>query len=1217
MEPTCQIEPEFGPLASCSSMKLSAKDIARSAFFVAFCGLVLMALSMQKALAESATVIESQIHLSQWLNMKMNSAQQPSTQLSGGKPTIPYLPGLVWMVPEEAQEQRRFKLQLLERIKAENSASGVSRADALKLAHFVESLPVTGRVVVERTDPRWLEVNPLHDPVLNKGQSIFIPSRPTSVTVVGGDGSTCQVIHSVNLFALDYVRKCNSSRSPQVAWIVQPDGLVQRRGVASWNEDEQDPPAPGAWIVTADSATPWPTNILEQLARLLATQGVAHDKDASQILSQPAIQKEFITGQPVRPRSQELTGNLMQTPTARMGNAGEVSVNGNHTYPYNEMYVELQPLDWFEVSFGYTDILNQMYGPASFSGNQSYKDKSLDVKFKLSNESSFMPQLAMGGNDLMGTGLMSGEYVVASKRTGNFDWSMGLGWGYVGARGNLANPLSVFGSKFSTRQAKTGVTGEFNVATLFTGPTALFGGVQYQTPWDPLILKLELDGNNYQHEPFGTTLRQTTPINVGMVYRWTPAIDLSMGWERGTTPSMGVSFHTDLTQLATPKLSDPQPEKVSSVYPTDEPDWNRVSAILEEKTSWRVLQIKRAGSEVIVRFERADAVYWNSYIDRIVSVLHRYVPGRGVTMFRIQSAEYNLGMHEYLIDRQAWVEAKTGYVPVHHMQSVVFEQPETKGFVYPVSDTLVDRSPKQFYGHSGLTYDQAIGGPEGFLYDIGVATTGNWFIQPNTWWTGTLAHKLINNYDKFIYPNSNSTLPRVRTYIEQYVSTPGVTMPVLQLTHVGKLDNENFYSVYGGMLEMMYGGVGAEWLYRPWQSTIAFGVDINEVKQRGFSQEFSFLEPQYKVMTGHASLYWEGIDDINATVRVGRYLAGDVGATLDLSRVFRNGVKMGAFATKTNVSAAQFGEGSFDKGIYVRIPFDVFLIRSSPDYGSFSWHPLSRDGGAMLSRQFSLSDLTGKQSGNLLKWNPYDTKRKTQFGDVPDSFADKASYSVFTEAGKDLANFGHATTTSEFWQSMLMIGGISLASSIVDKPLDKEVAKHVNNGSVQNLATGGSYLPFAVMGYAGLAFLANDQDSRLGTVSYSSLAAGSVGAMSALGLKYVVGRARPIADQGSTSFTPVSKSNGNTSWPSMHTTVMWAAVTPYAKAYDAPWLYGLAAVTNVARVAGRNHWFSDTVAGSLLGYAIGDFMWESHKTSKHGAEWTVSPHGVTAHWNIN
>ena len=61
----------------------------------------------------------------------------------------------------------------------------------------------------------------------------------------------------------------------------------------------------------------------------------------------------------------------------------------------------------------------------------------------------------------------------------------------------------------------------------------------------------------------------------------------------------------------------------------------------------------------------------------------------------------------------------------------------------------------------------------------------------------------------------------------------------------------------------------------------------------------------------------------------GRYLAKDIGVTLDVSRVFKNGVTVGAFATKTNVSAAEFGEGSFDKGVYLSIPFDVMFTRSS------------------------------------------------------------------------------------------------------------------------------------------------------------------------------------------------------------------------------------------------------------------------------------------------
>ena len=59
---------------------------------------------------------------------------------------------------------------------------------------------------------------------------------------------------------------------------------------------------------------------------------------------------------------------------------------------------------------------------------------------------------------------------------------------------------------------------------------------------------------------------------------------------------------------------------------------------------------------------------------------------------------------------------------------------------------------------------------------------------------------------------------------------------------------------------------------------------------------------------------------------------------------------MGAFATKTNVSRSVFGEGSFDKGIYVRVPFDAMLARSVTGNANLLWRPLTRDGGAKLAR---------------------------------------------------------------------------------------------------------------------------------------------------------------------------------------------------------------------------------------------------------------------------
>ena len=85
-------------------------------------------------------------------------------------------------------------------------------------------------------------------------------------------------------------------------------------------------------------------------------------------------------------------------------------------------------------------------------------------------------------------------------------------------------------------------------------------------------------------------------------------------------------------------------------------------------------------------------------------------------------------------------------------------------------------------------------------------------------------------------------------------------------------------------------------------------------------------------------------------ISAGEYLAGDVGSTIEFSRTYRSGVRFGAFATFTDVSSEDFGEGSFDKGIFFNIPIYGNLI-------NYTWRPLTKDPGAKLSRRHNLHDL--------------------------------------------------------------------------------------------------------------------------------------------------------------------------------------------------------------------------------------------------------------------
>ena len=679
---------------------------------------------------------------------------------------------------------------------------------------------------------------------------------------------------------------------------------------------------------------------------------------------------------------------LLQSPTARMRVTGHGSMTLSRTFPYSHTNFFLQPLEWLEVGFRYSRVSNRFSGPASLSGDMAYIDKSIDVKFGVFEESAYLPQIALGLRDITGTGLYSGEFLVANKRTGKFDWSLGMGWGYVGGRGDLNNPMRALSRTFETRKKDVGVGGNFAVSSYFRGPTALFGGVQYQSPWEPLVLKLEFDGNNYQHEPLNNVLRQDSPWNVGAVYRSGRAVDVTLGFERGNTLTLSITLQTDLKKLATPKLDDPIAVPVAEYRPQRSAVSEITSKDLAQQAGWTVRNIEQRGNELRVSVDDAEAVYWRERLDLANAVLHRDAP-REIDLFKIVQRQHGIDLVEYQVNREAWVQQQTQPLPPSKQHDALVvsairpvkstgEQPQ---LLYRGEGSLFEAEPGV-----GLRYN--LGGLDGFvLYQIYAEERAKLRLRDDTWLQGNLQLGLVDNYDKFKY-TAPSSLPRVRTYMREYLTSSRVTMPNLQLTHAGKLADNQYYSVYAGYLESMYAGVGVEWLYRSLGSPVAFGVDVNRVRQRDFKQDFALRD--YQVETGHATVYWDtGWNDVLANLSAGRYLAGDVGVTVELSRVFQNGVRFGGYFTKTNVSSQQFGEGSFDKAIYVNIPFDAMLTKSSSKMGYFIWKPLIRDGGAKLGREVQLYDMTKLlderalqyHSADLDNYIPIPSQRKLSWGE--------------------------------------------------------------------------------------------------------------------------------------------------------------------------------------------------------------------------------------------
>ncbi|MBE0623830.1 MAG: YjbH domain-containing protein [Burkholderiales bacterium] len=1329
--------------------------------------------------------------------------------------------GLSWRVRGELVTQSELRLNLLgglsgldREVKADPQALG-------RLRDLVSSLPATGRVPVAVADARWLQANPARDPVLQAGDSVVLPGRPRTVTVLTARGTRCAVTHAPGIEAIAYVDACGATSPGKTdwAWVAQPDGRVQRYGVASWNRETQDEPAPGAWIWAPPRDGGFPERLSQQLIAFLATQGPAadpiadipaktdsgsgaprassglaagawvppplpelgfagvgsKDSDSTQVLTPPAPSSRSLSRQTT---ASDWGGvGLLQTPSARMEQPGSLSVNFSRIYPYTQGNIMVQPLDWLEAGFRYTNISNRLYSPdPNFSGDQALKDKSFDAKFRLWRESAYVPQLAVGFRDFAGTGLFSGEYLVANKRTGSFDWSLGMGWGYVGARGDLSNPL---GSSFDTREADSGQGGSLSFGNYFHGPVALFGGVQYQTPWEPLILKLEYDGNDYQHEPQANNQQQSSPWNFGAVYRAGRSVDITLGVERGNTAMLGLTLHTQLDGLSMPKLGDPPRVPVSANRPQQAPDWSVTSRDIAAQTDWHVQRIEQRGRELRVTLDDAQAVYWRERTDRAAAVLNRDAPA-SVDRFALSYRQRGVDVAEHVIERDAWVAQQLGALPPREQRAALMARaPEA----LPPQNALYEGTRPKFETSVGPSYQQTLGGPDAFLlFQIGVVGNAKLRLREDTWLQGTVQLGLYDNYDKFKNTGS-SDMPRVRTYLREYVTTSKLTVPNLQATHIGRLAENQYYSLYGGYLEPMFAGAGAEWLYRPFASRVAFGVDANYVQQRSFEQDLSFDnagdQTGYRVATGHATAYWDtGWNDVQANLSVGRYLAGDVGVTVDLSRSFRNGVKFGAFFTKTNVSAEVFGEGSFDKGVYLTVPFDAFLTKSSNGNANAVWKPLTRDGGAKLLRVVPLYDLTRARDERALQiqaapprnedsipedrresWTPprqgpepytrvvarpetgqwtadpqgyeqrlidalyrqefrnirlaYDATHRLaltlandslrpasravgraartalhlgpldmreirvafargvdpvvtyDFADLKrlqryfdgeisaaqladavavdyldpsaresdplallndvDTRADERSLAdvllpepgTFGRIKRDFAGAGRTAADID-WLRMGVFGtGLVLASSTLDERADQFAKDHAESSWLKGMNKVGDAIPWLALAGAGVAAMDGSDPLRSRT-GYAALEAGGTALLAVTGLKYAFGRARPEKGLGNHEFKPFSGESGYDSLPSGHTIMAWAVVTPFAEEYDAPWLYGLAGITNLARVGSRQHWLSDTVAGSVLGYAIGKIFWESSRAPEKGAPRVfVHPTGVNLAWEFN
>ncbi|WP_185960705.1 YjbH domain-containing protein [Aliidiomarina halalkaliphila] len=687
---------------------------------------------------------------------------------------------------------------------------------------------------------------------------------------------------------------------------------------------------------------------------------------------------------------------LIQMPTARMAEPGEISLSYNDMDVYRRYTANLQLFDWLEASAFYVRIPNRLYSSVpEFSGDEIYTDKGFDVKIRLWQESYYLPEVAVGLRDFAGTGLFDGEFIVANKAWGPLDFTLGMGFGRLGTRDQFKNPLCHLSDGFCDRSRSfSGRGGQFEYDQWFRGDTALFGGVEYQTPWQPLRVKVEYESNDYSLDRAGVRIRPQTPWNFGLNYQLNNNVDLRLGYERGDTLTFGISLRTNFNQLQqvkiTPAPVPPQEPKVSSI---EEVSWPGISRQMRQHftyvgTNFHVRETDSGsaseGGEAAVdtaidtdatpNYTVALYTYpWRQrepkeLLDRTARILAAELPAN-VNRVEIIEQTYNAPLAKYELDLQRYRSELNYEDPDVKPENawLAFERAEPQA-----RPEIGDEGWAQAYGpYKGRpAYGwsphliQSFGAPETFyFYQAYVSVFGHWQFNENFGLIGDVGVNIHNNFDRFNFTvdGHRNPLPRVRTQVREYM-LQDVWLNRIQANYFKQINNDWYALAYGGVLERMFTGVGGEVLYRPLDSSWSFGLDVNRVRQRGFSGGLGLLD--YEVTTGFFSVYYDMSEDFPflqdslLTLNFGQFLAGDRGVNITYQRRFDSSLTVGAYAAMTNVSSADYGEGSFTKGFFISIPFDLMSVRPTRTRGTFGWTPIYRDGGHMLNRRMQLHSIT-------------------------------------------------------------------------------------------------------------------------------------------------------------------------------------------------------------------------------------------------------------------
>ncbi len=510
---------------------------------------------------------------------------------------------------------------------------------------------------------------------------------------------------------------------------------------------------------------------------------------------------------------------LIQTPSAKT--KGEDSIfftfNNNPMWKYGSLTVT--PYNWLEASYFYYRPRDLSWVPGS---KINYLDKGFNVKFSYKSKRSNFPTLAIGLDDIGGTGYFAREYMVSTFDRNRFNFTIGMGWGKFNNISNFSNPLGSINKKFDIRGPSENFDsgGNFALDTWFRGDASMFGGVEIYIPKTKGI-KLKLEHDPFDYLNFSAQNRSDADIrlrnkdsnlNLGISIPINDFFNLEASFIKGNTFNLSFNIGANFNNVKTKKNKF---EPIVKNNPDDSRGGFYKDLLFNLNSNRLFLQTADIDFEknelkvAITNSDHRNQIRASSYTASIATQTYKM---HNLDINKITVSNINVGIEtskisyysDHISNQKTPIEVVKNYSVLDSGNVNSFKNYNFKPILkFPI---LFNEITPNIVSH--------VGSPEKFYFGgIILQNSSEILFRRDLILSSKINLNITNNFDETV-DRPASELPNVRTDIVKYLQqSKDIYVENMQLDYFFTTKKDIYTRISGGIFERMYGGLGLEMIY--------------------------------------------------------------------------------------------------------------------------------------------------------------------------------------------------------------------------------------------------------------------------------------------------------------------------------------------------------------------------------------------------------------------